>query len=254
VGPTHVRLLVPLSLAAGLLVSDCGTERPTATLEADPSFSSAPTPTAKPTRQPKPPRPTEKPPPAPELEGPLANFPLALGYDTENGDDHSPVVVTGKPTTRAFTECGRQVWDPMAGSTDVIGVEWRGEAEWFLGRTLVLYPSVEGAAATVTAAHDALAACQDDPAEPGYGTTHTLLDIPLGDTSVVWADTYWFISDGDKLHDTGLTVYSLVRVGRAVLLAYEYGEGNGSEQSRQSAITRAVKADRPVVDAMGAVR
>jgi hypothetical protein len=231
-----VRLLVPLTIAAGLLVSGCGTERPTATPEADPSLSSAPSPTAKPT-------------PSPDLKDPLADFPLALGYDTENGDDHSPVEMTGKPATRAFSECGLQVWDPMAG-TDVIGVEFSGEAEWFRGRTLVLYPSAEDAAAAVTSAHDALVGCQDDPAEPGYGTTHTLLDVPLGDKSVVWADTYWFISDGDKLHDTGLTVYSLVNVGRAVLLAYEYGEGNGSEASRANGIKRATELERPVVERM----
>jgi hypothetical protein len=43
----------------------------------------------------------------------------------------------------------------------------------------------------------------------------------------------------------------VARVGRAVLLSYEYGEGNGSEQTRLSALARAQKADRPVVDAMG---
>ena len=67
----------------------------------------------------------------------------------------------------------------------------------------------------------------------------------------MWADTYWFISEGDKLHDTGLTVYSLVSVGRAVLLSYEYGEGNGSEESRANGIARATQLERPVVDAMG---
>src|SRR4051812_27344572 len=191
-------------MAAGLLVPGCGTERPTDRPEADPSASSTPSPAATPSNA------------APTADA-LAGFPLALGYDTENGDDHSPVVVTGQPATRAFSECGQQVWDPMAGSTGAIGVEWRGEAEWSRGRTLVLYPSAEVAAAAVTSAHDALVGCQDDPAEPGYGTTHTVLDVPLGDTSVVWADTYWFTSGGDKLHDTGLTVYSLVSVGRAVL-------------------------------------
>ncbi len=208
-------------------------------------MSAAPSPTAKPTPSTKP-----TPTPTPDLAGPLANFPLDVGYDDENGDDHSPVVVTGKPATRAFSECGRQVWDPMAGTSDVIGVEFRGEAEWSRGRTLVLYPSADAAAAAVTSAHDALAACQDDPAEPGYGTTHTILDVPLGDRSVVWTDTYWFMSNGDKLHDTGLTVYSVVSVGRAVLLAYEYGEGNGSEESRANGIARATQLERPVVERM----
>jgi hypothetical protein len=42
----------------------------------------------------------------------------------------------------------------------------------------------------------------------------------------------------------------VARVGRAVLLTYEYGEGNGSEQTRLSAIDRATHEDQFVVDAM----
>ena len=43
----------------------------------------------------------------------------------------------------------------------------------------------------------------------------------------------------------------IARAGRAVLLAYEYGEGNGSEESRANGIARATQLERPVVDAMG---
>ena len=88
------------------------------------------------------------------------------------------------------------------------------------------------------------------PRSRGTAPPTHVLDIPLGDTSVVWTDTYWFTSDGDKLHDTGLTVYSLVSVGRAVLLGYEYGEGNGSEESRADGIARATQLERPVVERM----
>jgi hypothetical protein len=231
-----MRRLIPLALAALVALCGCGTERPTATPEADPSLGSAPTPTATPTRTPEP---------------SLAEFPLALGYEDENGDDHSPVEVTGRPATTAFELCGLPTWDPLAGTTDVLGVEFRGEAEWARGRTLVLYATEDDAEVAVTAVADALAGCPDEPDGQGYGTSHTPSDIRTGDQSVVWADTYWFTSDGEKLHDTGLTVYDLVRVGRAVMLSYEYGEGNGSEQTRRSAIARATEADQPVVDAMG---
>jgi len=142
------------------------------------------------------------------------------------------------------------VWDPYAGTTDLIGVEFRGEAEWSLGRTLVLYPSEEAAANAVSSARDAVVGCPDEPAQDGYGTTHEVLDIPLGDQSVVWTDTYWSASEGEHLHDTGLTVYHLVRVGQAVLASYEYGEGNGSEESRARAVAEATRADRDVVEAM----
>ncbi len=193
-------------MAAGLLAFGCGTEQPTAGPVADPSFSSEPTPT-------------------PSLTG----FPLALGLDDENGDDHSPVVVAGRPATQAFELCSVRAWDPHAGTTDVLGVEWRGEAEWSRGRTLVLHETAEAAAAAVAAAREAVAGCPTEPADGDYGSAHTLLGVSLGDESVAWADTYWFSSDGKKLSDTGLTVYHVVRVGRAVLLTYEYGEGNGSE-------------------------
>lgn len=228
-------------MAAGLLVAGCGTERPTATPGADPSFSSAPTSTATPTPTPE---------PSLAATGALGGFPLDVGYDEENGDDHSPVRVTRQPATTAFDLCSLPTWDPQAGTTDVLGVEFRGEAEWARGRTLVLYPTEGDATVAVTAVADALAGCPDEPDGQGYGTSHTPLDTPAGDQSVVWADTYWFSGDGEKLHDTGLTVYNLVRVGRAVLLSYEYGEGNGSEETRLSALVRAAEADEPVVDRM----
>jgi hypothetical protein len=240
VGPTHVHRLVPLALAAaGLLVSGCGTERPEAAPAADASFSPAPT------------RTTST--PSPAATGALEGFPLDVGYDEENGDDHSPVRVTGRPATTAFDLCGLPTWDPQAGTTDVLGVEWRGEAEWSRGRTLVLYPSAHEAAAAVTTANDALTGCPDESGEPGYGTAHTVLHQALGEQSVAWTDTYWFESDGDRLFGTGLTVYHLVRVGRAVLLAYAYGEGNGSEESRANSIARATELEHPVVSRMDVV-
>jgi hypothetical protein len=226
-------------MAAGLLVSGCGTERPEGATAADASFSPAPTPT------------TSTPSPAPT--GTLEGFPLALGYDEENGDDHSPVRVTERPASTAFELCGVPAWDPRALSSDVLGVEWRGEAEWSRGRTLVLYPSAHEAAAAVTTASDALAGCSEESGEPGYGTAHTVLHQELGKQSVAWTDTYWFESDGDRLFGTGLTVYHLVRVGRAVLLAYEYGEGNGSEESRANSIESATELEHPVVSRMDLV-
>jgi hypothetical protein len=231
-----VHRLVALSVAA-VLMAGCGTERPGRDPDAVASSSPASTSTATSTQ------------PA-EATGALDAFPLDLGYDDKNGDDHSPVVVAERPATEAFELCGVPTWDPNAGSTDVIGVEWRGEAEWSRGRTLVLYPSVDDAVAAVNAAHDALAGCPLEPGEVGYGTAHTLLDQPMGDQSVAWTDTYWFESKGDRLFDTGLTVYHVVRVGRALLMSYEYGEGNGSEESRTHSIERATQLERPVVSLM----
>ncbi len=191
--------------------------------------------------------------PAPASPRALDGFPLDLGYDPENGDDHSPVRVDDRPATEPFSLCGVVAWDPRAGTTELLGVAWRGEAEWSRGRTLVLYQSTAAAESAVAASRDAVAGCPDEPAEPGYGSTHTLLDVQLGDESVAWSDTYWSTVNGERGHDTGLTVHHLVRVGRAVLLGYEYGEGNGSEKSRADAIERATELERPVVARMDLV-
>jgi hypothetical protein len=236
-----MRRSITYALAALVDLSGCGTERPTAVRVADAPLSPASSPSVGTSTTPT---------PSPEDGDPLARFPLAVGYDKENGDDHSPVVVTDRPASKGFSLCDRPVWDPRAGTVDVIGVEWRGEAEWSRGRTLALYPDDQTATEAVRAARDAIAACPMEPGQPGNGTAHTLLDQAMGDQSVRWADTYWFESERDRLFDTGLTVYDLVRVGRAVLLTYEYGEANGSEQTRRSALAVAERADAPVVKVM----
>ena len=112
--------------------------------------------------------------PSAEPRSPTHLDPARLGYDDENGDDHSPVVVTDQPGTRAFEPVRTPVWDPRAGTTDLIGVEFRGEAEWSRGRTLVLYPSdgAPRAAAVERRPRRRSPAARRSPAEPGYGTTH----------------------------------------------------------------------------------
>jgi hypothetical protein len=182
--------------------------------------------------------------------GALSRFPLDLGFPHHNGDDRSPVRVHARPATRAFDLCGRRVWDPRAGTTDVIGVEFRGEGEWARGRTLVLFPTERAAIEAVTAGREAMARCPEEPADgSGDATAHTLLDIPLGDESVVWIDRFLSADTGGHV-DTGLVVYEIVRVGRAVLMSYDYGEGNGTDDSRDRSVTEATEADRLVVDRM----
>jgi hypothetical protein len=247
-----VRRLVPLCLAALVAVAGCGTERPASVREAGASFSPAPSPSETPTPSVTPPPtrpPTNPPKPSPTaLRGPLADFPLAIGLPDRNGDDQSPVVVRGVPATKAFGECGRRVWDPHDGTTDVIGVEWSAEAEWSRGRTLVLFPSSEAATAAVDTARDVITSCPRDDGNDDGWTEHTPVDYFQGDQSVGWIDRWWASDVGG--FGTGLVVYHVARVGRAVLFTYEYGEGNGSEQTRLAAVARAAKADQYVVDAM----
>ena len=145
---------------------------------------------------------------------------------------HSPVVVTGQPATRAFSECGRPGLGPDGRHLrrHRRGVPRRGRVAPRPDPGAL--PSDGAATAAVSSAHDALAGCRTTPRNRGTAPTHTVLDIPLGDRSVVWTDTYWFISRGRQAarHRSDAS-YSLVSVGRAVLLAYEYGEGNGSRRS-----------------------
>ena len=237
-----MRRLTSFTAAALVLLAGCGTEQPGAAPGAEPSNSPAATPSSTPT-------PTHAPEPSPIVgqQDSLTEFPLALGYPTENGDDGSRVRVTDKPATRAFKECEREAWDPSSG-VDVIGVEFRGEAEWFRGRTLVVYPSVDAATAAVDTVADVITSCPRDRGTDVGWTEHTGIDYYVGDQSFGWMDRYWS-SEVDGF-DTGLTVYHVARVGSAVLLTYEYGEGNGSEETRQSAIGQAAREDRSVVDAM----
>jgi hypothetical protein len=240
-----MRRLLPLVLAAVVVLPGCGTERPDTPPRADASFSPAPTPTATPTLAP---RPT----PAADLHRPLADFPLAIGLPGENEDDHSPVVVTGEPATHAFSECGHRVWDPQEGTTDVIGVDWSAEAEWSRGRTLVLFASTEAARAAVDRAQDVITNCPRDDGDDHGWTEHTGIDYYTGDSSYGWIDRYWTAELGG--FDTGLTIYHVAQVGRAVLLTYEYDEGNGDQQTLLAAFAHAAEEDQPVVDRMAELR
>jgi hypothetical protein len=219
--------LIALLVLAPLLLSACGNDEPAATPRT-PATSTPPTPPASTSGS------------SPTLTGPLAGFPLNLGYPERNGDDGSPVEITTKPATRRFSACGRVVWDPMRGTTNRIGVTYSGEAEYDRGRTLLLYRSARAAGAAVAATRSALAACTDEPDGHHQGTTHSLIGQTTAVQPALWTDTYYTVVDGKKQYDTGLVVYQLVHVGRAVLLVYEYGEANGSASTRRHAIDTTV--------------
>ena len=124
-----MRRLVPPALAALVLLTGCGMERPAPVRAADASVSPRPeTPAQPPAQTPTPtptPTPTRTPTSTPSRtnapDGPLAGFPLDLDYARENGDDHSPVVVTAEPGVGRIDLCRQVARDPHAGTTDVIG-------------------------------------------------------------------------------------------------------------------------------------
>lgn len=188
-------------------------------------------------------------PPSSAPSGDLADFPLDMGYPETNGGDGSPVEVTGKPGLGTVELCDDIAWNPEGGTTDVIGVEYAGEAEDFRGRTLALYESESAATAALDAVFDALAACpeEDSDAESGASSVYDTVDGDLGDQSLGWTQRYR-TPDGE--FDTGLTVYHLVRVGNAIYGSYEYGEGGGSDSSITAAVEHATDQARPIVEAM----
>jgi hypothetical protein len=116
----------------------------------------------------------------------------------------------------------------------------------------VLYPTAVAAAVAVDTARRVLEHCQEEAVAHDYVAVHTIYDdVTWGDQSLMWTDTGGNREHGQIPFDTGLTVHHLVRVGRAVLGSYEYGEGNAGPEVRSPAIDRATEADQPVVDAMG---
>jgi hypothetical protein len=169
---------------------------------------------------------------------PLDDFPLARGYPATNGDDGSPVRVTGESGVTDLTFCGRPGWSPT-GATDLVGTTYTGEAEDVRGRTLVRYDG-HGAAAAVDRLRDAIEAC---PEEETGGTTQVYEVVP-GDSGDSFFVKHRYRSDYG--FDTGLEVVGVRRLDDLVLLSFEYGEGGGSADSIR-------RSFREVVEQSGAL-
>jgi hypothetical protein len=101
----------------------------------------------------------------------------------------------------------------------------------------------------VARADDAITGCPRDGGDDTGWAAHTPDTLETGDQSFGWMDRYQ--PTGADGFDPGLTVYHVVRVGRAVLFTYEYTEANGTPQGRDDEVARAAKKDQPVVAAMG---
>ncbi|QIG44156.1 hypothetical protein G5V58_16485 [Nocardioides anomalus] len=183
--------------------------------------------------------------PAPLVAGPLAGFDLDAGYG-------AAYRVTSRPGVARFALCGRTAWDPREGTRALVGVR-ATEPEWYRGRTLVRYRTAKAASAAVARARAAVTACPQEREADGSGVDHTVRDdVALGEDSVAWIDRYPQEAAGGA-YDPGLTVFHVVRVGRAVLASYEYSESNATPRSRERAVDEATAADRPVVAAMADV-
>jgi hypothetical protein len=210
--PKSARLaILPLLLVA------CGTATSTPAADdseptATPPTSASPSPSASPTQEPV----------------SLDDFPLARGYPETNGNDGSPVVVTGTSGVEKLVFCHDAGWTPRApvAPVDLIGTTYTGEAEDFRGRTLARYADAEEADSALTYLRRAVEVCPEDD-----GRVHDITPRHGGDGAYLVTVRY----RGEYGFDTGLEVIDVVRVGDLVLLNWEYSEGGGSDETIRSA-------------------
>jgi hypothetical protein len=147
-----------------------------------------------------------------------------------NGDDGTPVEVTGTSGVEDLTFCGRPGWDPRE-AVDLVGTTYTGEAEDVRGRTLARYDG-DGADRAVDRLRDAVEACPEEEVG-GTAQVYDLMPGDAGDDSFVVTHRY----RGDAGFDTGLEVIEARRLDDLLLLSFEYGEGGGSAAS----ISRSVR-------------
>lgn len=142
------------------------------------------------------------------------DFPLAVGFDTDNADE---TVSPPSPDGDGLGElemCGRVVW-PQPETTGglrrlVAGVSGPEHHEW---RELFVHDDAERAAAPMAVLRRAAAECHEQ-----RNLVWTVLDRDTGYDTVTIGLTY---SDG-----LGSSVFQVTRVGSARLLVGTYGEGS----------------------------
>ncbi len=176
-------------------------------------------------------------------------FPLDAGYPPQNGSDGSPVEVIDEPGYPGLDLCGATVWSPYEDAVlDLAGATYTGEAEDSRTRSLVVYDSLDGAAAALEAIRAGFADC---PAEEVGGTEQVWeeVDSPFSegnDDAAVF--THRFRTAGQ--FDVGLEVLQVLRVDNALFLDTNYGEGGGSPASIDAVLRSAADQAADVVTAM----
>jgi hypothetical protein len=171
-----------------------------------------------------------------------ADLPLGTGYPPKNADG-TPVEVAEVGGSLPLMLCGREVATDV-GLLDAAQAAYTapGDAR---SRDLVLYESGEAASRALATVRSSVEGC----AEETIGATDQVrreFPYDAGDETLGWTERY----RTDGAFDTGLTVYQVVRVGNALLLATTYGENAGPGVS-MTKVAQAVATDAaPVVRAM----
>ncbi|CAB4710939.1 MAG: hypothetical protein F2667_07650 [Actinobacteria bacterium] len=182
----------------------------------------------------------EVPPAAPESS--IDGVDLLIGYPDDAGTTSD---ADGAGASSTLDLCGRTAFDP-GNAIHVREANYQGEAEDTRGRTLAEFGSVAEAEAMMEQAAALLADCPEERSASG-AAVFTPVDLALGQQALSWTTRY----SSDELDggfDTGLTVHQLVRVGSVVLVAMEYGEGGGSDETIASFIEQMTADTAAVVD------
>ena len=170
---------------------------------------------------------------------------LAVGYPRSDGDGTLHKTST-KPGVDTLELCKGQVaFDPhSATAEDVMGASYSGPED-SRARTLVTYPDAHAAADAFHASEVAEQACE--ARTKGWDIAIDTIPYTAGQDSNGIRVRYRNESGG---FDTGLTLYHVVRYRQLLLVTMEYGEGNGSPQTRDLVTMQFERADQPVVDAL----
>ncbi|WP_296607135.1 hypothetical protein [Nocardioides sp.] len=246
---------LPGALAVvSLLLTGCGDARPTAT-DAEPTPSQT-TPTSVP---PEPSTTTstaaDEPPPVPGSASALgevipADFPLLSGLpedsEAEPGEGRRGPNRTMRPIVPEA--CGERV--PLPDHTDRLRAAWTNPEDG-RDRQLVTFTDVASAQLYAEQVLDLFRACPEEVTSEGAEESRrvTVVDSDLGDFAGA-ASTQYLLYDYPA---PGLTTWTVVRVGAAVLTSVTYNEGGaGADPDQQAADQRRrdAQAIAGVVDAM----
>ncbi len=177
----------------------------------------------------------------------LGDVPLADGYPAVNGNDQTPVEVTGTSGLTDLVLCDRTAWSPDSPPSplELAGATFTGEAEDFRARTLARYESPAHAQQAMASLLDAVADC---PVEEVGGTdqVYATHDLAAGQEASLVMHRY----RSDYGFDTGLELIGVVRVGDLLLLDLLYGEGGGTPDSIAASRGFRFRAAAGVVTAM----
>lgn len=181
------------------------------------------------------------------------DFRIAIGLDALDGPARQ--MHTGEDVGVADVElCGVPWWERDDGTTRVGAFALDAESSAVQRRTVALFPASTDAQALLAKARRALEDCPlDRISSEDYASSNEIQPRVLsgaGDESLVFIGRGG-PADGDQvLYDTGLGVYAMVRVGNALAVVEDTGEGGGSASTIASSLRQVEAATLPLVREM----